>query len=34
MSLLKGFNYRKRGMGYARVIHIKKEREEKVIKNG
>ena len=28
MSLLKSFNCRKRGMGYAKVIH-KKRREEK-----
>jgi hypothetical protein len=30
MSLLKSFNCRKRGMGYARVIH-KKEKERKSI---
>jgi hypothetical protein len=31
MSLSKSFNYRKKGMSYARVIH--KKREEKVLKN-
>jgi hypothetical protein len=29
MSLLKSSNCRKRGMGYAKVIHKKRERKEK-----
>ena len=32
MSLLKSFNCRKRGMGYAKVIHEKKEREKSIEK--
>jgi hypothetical protein len=34
MSVLKSFSCRKRGIGYAKVIQKKEEKERKSIKNG